>query len=437
MIIIHYKKRIIKVSKTLNMKILWFSVTPSLFSNETNQYNGGGWIASLERIVSKSTEITLGIAFIHTRFIPQEKIKKENNTIYYPMYIKRSWWEKQRDRFSSYDKDKKIIKKSIHVINDFKPDIIHIFGSEWCFGMLYMYTNCPIVIHMQGCWNSILNAQFPPGFSYTDELLKRIINPKSLILYILANKLARERAKREKEILKNTHYFMGRTRWDYALTRLYAPKSIYFHCEEALRTDFIQSTQKWKPHHNRNKITFVTTGGGNYLKGYDLVLKTANVLKENVNWNFEWNLLGPTYSELKYMEKKLGITLESVNVIAHGKKTSEEIKKALLESDIYIHTSYIDNSPNSICEAQYLGLPVISTNVGGIISLFDKKYDYDLLVPTNDPYYLAQKIIDTVFNFNKCEQLSFLNQSIAKNRHSDENIFKEIISIYKKILQHQ
>ena len=45
------------------MRILWFSVTPSLFHSHSNGHNGGGWIASLERIVRQVPEVELGIAF--------------------------------------------------------------------------------------------------------------------------------------------------------------------------------------------------------------------------------------------------------------------------------------------------------------------------------------------------------------------------------------
>ena len=45
------------------MRILWFSVTPSLFNPHSNAHNGGGWIASLEQIVRTVPDIQLGIAF--------------------------------------------------------------------------------------------------------------------------------------------------------------------------------------------------------------------------------------------------------------------------------------------------------------------------------------------------------------------------------------
>ena len=45
------------------MRVLWFSVTPSLYSSFSNSHNGGGWIASLENIVRSVQSISLGVAF--------------------------------------------------------------------------------------------------------------------------------------------------------------------------------------------------------------------------------------------------------------------------------------------------------------------------------------------------------------------------------------
>lgn len=45
------------------MRVLWFSVTPSLFNPYSNTHNGGGWIASLEQIVRGMPEIELGVSF--------------------------------------------------------------------------------------------------------------------------------------------------------------------------------------------------------------------------------------------------------------------------------------------------------------------------------------------------------------------------------------
>ena len=43
---------------------------------------------------------------------------------------------------------------------------------------------------------------------------------------------------------------------------------------------------------------------------------------------------------------------------------SEQVAQELSSSRVYIHPAIIDNSPNSLCEAQIVGCPVIAANVG-------------------------------------------------------------------------
>ncbi len=63
------------------MRILWFSVTPSLFNPHSNGHNGGGWIASLEQIVRKNKDIELEVAFN----FPDNGFKYDNNgAAHYP-----------------------------------------------------------------------------------------------------------------------------------------------------------------------------------------------------------------------------------------------------------------------------------------------------------------------------------------------------------------
>lgn len=53
------------------------------------------------------------------------------------------------------------------------------------------------------------------------------------------------------------------------------------------------------------------------------------------------------------------------------------------EHDIFISTTNFDNTPVSVIEAMALGLPVVSTNVGGMPYLIDHEKD-GLLTPPND-----------------------------------------------------
>lgn len=414
------------------MKVLWFSVTPALYAQSTSTYNGGGWIAALESMVKKNPGIELGIAFELQQDPPVFKAEQDG-VAYYPITIKRTIKEKIRERYTYKSKDALILASCVKIIEDFQPDLIHIWGSEWGFGLLYQYTRIPIVIHMQGCWPPYRNASYPPGCSYAGDLLQSWWNPKKIVGKMLQERLSKERAEREEQILSHTTYFMGRTQWDYALTKLYAPNSTYFYCPEALRPDIMSLPLRWKLQ-KHDRFMLVTVGGGQTLKGMDAVLRTAFLLKKWSHIDFEWRLVGPSLGDLCYYERLTKIKANNVHVVPLGKKSAREVGDELLKADLYVHTAYIDNSPNAVCEAQYLGLPIISTNVGGIRSLFAEDYPQRLLVPANDPYYLASTLEATLTDDKLLMELSEKNRRIAESRHSEEEIVSNLLAVYDKML---
>lgn len=63
------------------------------------------------------------------------------------------------------------------------------------------------------------------------------------------------------------------------------------------------------------------------------------------------------------------------------------------EYDIFINTTNFDNMPVSVMEAMALGLPVISTNVGGMPFLIDDEID-GILLPPNNAESFVQAIED-------------------------------------------
>lgn len=103
-----------------------------------------------------------------------------------------------------------------------------------------------------------------------------------------------------------------------------------------------------------------------------------------------------------------------MNVTLLGVLNAEQLKHELLNSTLYFHPSYIDNSPNSVCEAQMLGISCIGTNVGGVSSIIeDGKTGF--LVPANDPIqatFLIKQIFD---DSTQNLQVGINAQKIAKN----------------------
>ncbi len=409
------------------MRILWFSVTPSLFNPHSNGHNGGGWIASLEQIVRKNKNIELGVAFN----FPDNSFKYENNGVsYYPiMTEERSLVGKM---FGKSDDGNKIAKY-LQIIEDFKPDLIQIFGSENEFGTICKLTKIPVVIHMQGCIPPYHNALFPVGMKKSDFLLKKGLSLSYRIIGLRSERAFRKRAEMEIETIQSCKYFMGRTEWDKSLIDLFNPDATYFHCEEALRDSFINSNKR-REYSERQKKTIISVISRPWYKGCDLILKTASLLKRFTDIDFEWKVYG--IPEMKFYESVYGIRANEVNVRPMGTASKEELVDALCSASCYVHTSYIDNSPNSICEAQILGVPVLATHVGGISSIVTDGGD-GILFPANAPYTAASLIKIITADKEFAERLSRQAIKKATERHNPANIGNRLGEIYETIIKAQ
>jgi len=88
-----------------------------------------------------------------------------------------------------------------------------------------------------------------------------------------------------------------------------------------------------------------------------------------------------------------------------GKLSKSEWSELSKDYDIFLNTANVDNTPVSLIEAMALGLPVVSTNVGGIPYLLqDKKTG--LLMPPNEKPEMLSAIKDLLENLELAENLS-------------------------------
>ncbi|MCF6308051.1 MAG: glycosyltransferase family 4 protein [Flavobacteriaceae bacterium] len=97
-------------------------------------------------------------------------------------------------------------------------------------------------------------------------------------------------------------------------------------------------------------------------------------------------------------EKNLPITFT-------GKLSKEEWINLSEEYTLFINTTNFDNMPVSVLEAMALGLPVISTNVGGIPYLIEDNKT-GILVPANNVDVFVKAITELLSNPEKTETLS-------------------------------
>ena len=111
-----------------------------------------------------------------------------------------------------------------------------------------------------------------------------------------------------------------------------------------------------------------------------------------------------------------------------GHVSSSDLVNELLNSDLYVHPSHIENSPNAVQEAMLLGMPVIATKVGGTSSLLVDGHE-GILVQNNDPYDLAGAILE-LMEFPENGRLLGINaRKLGLKRNDPVTISEKLMTI--------
>jgi len=98
---------------------------------------------------------------------------------------------------------------------------------------------------------------------------------------------------------------------------------------------------------------------------------------------------GPQETELRALAAELGI---DDRVHFSGRLNREQMAALLRDCHVSINPSLADNMPNSVLEALASGVPVVSTNVGGVPFLVQHEVSA-LLVPPGDASAMAQAVL--------------------------------------------
>ncbi|GGE10502.1 glycosyltransferase family 4 protein [Psychroflexus salis] len=134
-------------------------------------------------------------------------------------------------------------------------------------------------------------------------------------------------------------------------------------------------------------------------------LLALKVLKEIVQTYPKANLsmIGP-FKDDSIDQCKAFAKANNLPVTFTGGMPKEDWLAYAKDFDIFINTTNVDNTPVSVIEAMALGLPVVTTNVGGIPYLL--KEDEALLVPPNNVMAMTNAITELLESPAKVEELS-------------------------------
>jgi glycosyltransferase involved in cell wall biosynthesis len=124
-------------------------------------------------------------------------------------------------------------------------------------------------------------------------------------------------------------------------------------------------------------------------KGYEYaLLAVRTVLDRGIDIELAIAGEGPDRSHVEFMRSELG--LEShVNFL--GQFEEDAVLELLQSSDVFLHTSLSEGISNGAIEAMACGLPIVTTDVGGMPEAVQHGR-HGLVVPPRDSYSLADAL---------------------------------------------
>jgi len=418
------------------MKVLWFSNTPALgndYLNKDSKIKGtGGWMYALNEEIKE--KVDLSIVFHH----PYKKEKfKYKDTCFYPVYTGNIIVENLKKRFLDKVYDEHFLVQYMQIIEEVKPDIIHIHGTENSFLCVLGRTKIPVVISIQGNL-TVYEHKFFVGFhgrylkdKYEQRTFKSILFGRNT--FGRGYKTMGAMAKVEQQHLKSALHIIGRTDWDRRVAGILAPKSNYYIGNEILRDGFYEN--QWNNNYEEGKIIIFTTNSNNYYKGFETVCYTVSLLN-NLGLEVEWRVAGIFEDSLitEITKKYLGNKYPIKGLILLGSLEESELIRNLQESHIYSMASHIENSPNNLCEAMILGMPCIATFAGGTGTIL-KDGEEGILIQDGDPWAMAGAIIELMKMPELAGSYAKKARRTALKRHNKETIITRLLETYSEIIK--
>lgn len=179
-------------------------------------------------------------------------------------------------------------------------------------------------------------------------------------------------------------------------------------------------------------LRILAVGRFHWIKGYQYLLDALQLLtKKNFRWQFTLIAEGKMPEEILFRLSKLDRreSVKWVNGLPHY-----EVMRLMTECDLLVLPSEQEGIANVVLEAMGIGLPVISTNCGGMEEVIENEIN-GLLVPVRDSESLANSIIKfSELSVEEVERIRTNARGTILQRFNSESTIKDFVTLYNQVL---
>ena len=328
------------------------------------------------------------------------------------------------------------------IIESIDPDCIHIWGSE--YNHSYYVTKAARNLSKIEC--TVLSIQGLVSVyaeHYYDGLPPELIHRRTLKEFFGRRNIAQEKKMMELQGQTEISTFqmlencIGRTDWDYACAKQMNPQIEYHFCGEILRESFY--VNRWKYEECDKEVIFFSQA--HYpIKGLHIMLRALPIIKEYypavvlriVGNNPQKKAIFKRSSYEKYICNLIHDNDLSNSIEWLGQLSENEMMLNYKKANVFVCSSSIENSSNSIGEAMLVGTPIVASDVVGIKSFMEHEKE-GMLYHSTAVYMLADNVIRIFNSRSLAMQLGNNAHERAKKYHCIEDNLQRLIKIYNKL----
>lgn len=420
-----------------DMRVLWILniVLPDI-ARKLKQApdSAGGWMVGMRDALRRQSGIELAVCF--------------------PLYgqPERTEGEMEDIRFYGFGQPERVclqyepsVERQLkEIMDDFHPDIVHIFGTEYMHSLAAVKAFARperTVIGIQGMV-SVYARHFMAGVPLWVQKGRtfRDIVKRDNLLHQQENFY--RRAVFEREAIGSVGHVIGRTDWDKACTEQINRRAAYHFCNETLRESFYE--KQWCLEECERHSLFVSQGSYP-IKGVHYVLEAMPAVLErypdahlyvaggDITKRESWpdRLRQSSYG--KYVRELIARNHLEGHVTYTGFLDEAAMCGRFCSSHVFVSPSSIENSPNSVGEAMLLGMPVISSDVGGVKNMLTHEKE-GFVYQADAPYMLAHYVNRIFADDELAERLGQAAVVHAARTHDREKNSRRLLEIYEEIL---
>ena len=423
------------------MKVLWVIGTlrnsvKNVLDMDTSFNVSGTWVDNTYDRIKDDPNISIDFLCCD-RSVKRNKIKTgaKNNSKAYVLHLPRISFGK-----SSGAKYINLIKK---VLDDSKPDVIHVWGGETSLAYDLSRANVdniPTVVFIQGII-SIHSLYFVGNYKLFDRT-KLGLRARYLEL------IAREKQKYYRKQIHLERYLISKAKgvlvdneWAKNLYKLMNQDVNCF--DFILPINPVFSKDKWT-YENCNKHTIFTVFGRDMNKGLFQLLIAVNKIRNQFP-DIKVVFPGP-YKIAKGLHfRNIHLSLFEIwakkfikknhlepNVVFTGKLTQEQMANEILKCNVFVNPSCMETQAGSLREAMFVGAPCITSLCGSVLDFCHHNID-SLVYRYDESDVLASYIVDLFNNPGKCDSIGEKARSGINKQYGQLEF--NLLNIYQHIKQ--